>query len=172
VAPAHSWTKAAAIQPAAASAQSGANAPAKSVSGLGYGFFGLGAATFEGDSEGTWHVGGGGEAVFRDGFGVGAELGYLDWLENGGDGLGVLSVNGASHFNGGAAARRWRPFVSGGYTLGFDGGVSENLFNIGGGVDIWLKPRFGLRVELRDHIWSDEGDTVHFWGVRFGVTFR
>jgi hypothetical protein len=39
-------------------------------------------------------------------------------------------------------------------------------------VDIWLKPKVGLRVEFRDHIWSDEGYTVHFWGARFGVTFR
>ena len=157
--------------PAAALAQT-AVAPVKSVGGLGYGFLGLGAASFEGDSVGTWHVGGGGEAVFRDAFGVGAEFGYLSWLEESSDGLGVLSVNGAYHFNGAAGAARWRPFVSGGYTLGFDGDVTENLFNIGGGVDYWLKPRVGLRIEFRDHVWAEDGETVHFWGVRFGVTFR
>jgi len=158
--------------PAAALAQSGGGAPVKPVSGLGYGFFGIGAASWDGASEGTWHVGGGGEAIFRDAFGVGAEMGYLGWLEEGGDGLGVLSVNGAYHFGGGANARRWRPFVTGGYTLGFDGDVTENLFNIGGGVDFWMKPRVGLRLEFRDHIWSEDGDAVHFWGVRVGVTFR
>ncbi|MBS1117398.1 MAG: hypothetical protein H6Q87_1782 [candidate division NC10 bacterium] len=158
--------------PAVALAQSGGSAPAKPVSGLGYGFFGVGAATWEGESEGTWHVGGGGEALFRDAFGVGAEMGYLSWLEEGSDGLGVLSVNGSYHFNGGTSARRWRPFLTGGYTLGFDGEMSENLFNVGGGVDVWMKPRVGLRLEFRDHIWSEEGDTIHFWGFRIGVTFR
>lgn len=28
------------------------------------------------------------------------------------------------------------------------------------------------RVELRDHIWHEDNDTLQFWGVRFGVTFR
>ncbi len=158
--------------PAAALAQSGGSAPAKPVSGLGYGFAGVGAATWDGESEGTWHVGGGGEALFRDAFGVGAEMGYLSWLEEGSDGLGVLSVNGSYHFNGGSSTRRWRPFLTGGYTLGFDGETSENLFNVGGGVDYWVKPRVGLRLEFRDHVWSDGGETVHFWGARVGVTFR
>ena len=158
--------------PAAALAQSGGSAPAKPVSGLGYGFFGVGAATWEGESEGTWHVGGGGEALFRDAFGVGAEMGYLSWLEEGSDGLGVLSVNGSYHFNGGTSARRWRPFLTGGYTLGFDGETSENLFNLGGGVDFWMKPRVGLRLEFRDHVWMESDETIHFWGFRIGVTFR
>jgi hypothetical protein len=158
--------------PAAALAQSGGGTPVKPVSGLGYGFFGIGAATWEGDSEGTWHVGGGGEALFRDAFGVGAEIGYLSSLEEGSDGLGVLSVNGAYHFNGGAAARRWRPFVTGGYTLGFDGSTSENLFNVGGGVDVWMKSKVGLRLEFRNHIWMEDGETTHFWAFRVGITFR
>ena len=157
--------------PAAALAQSGGGAPVKPVSGLGYGFVGLGAATSEGESQGTWHVGGGGEVLFRDAFGVGAEIGYLTLMEAAeSDGFGVLSVNGSYHFNGGASARRWRPFLTGGYTLGFDGGSSESFFNVGGGVDFWMKPGVGLRLEFRDHIWTQED--VHLWGVRIGVTFR
>jgi hypothetical protein len=35
-----------------------------------------------------------------------------------------------------------------------------------------MKPKVGLRLEFRDHVWSEDGDAVHFWGVRFGVTFR
>lgn len=81
----------------------------------------------------------------------------------------MLSVNGAYHFNN---AGRWRPFVTGGYTFGFDGEVTENLFNIGGGVDYWIRPKVGLRIEFRDHVWSGDGDAVHLWGVRCGVTFR
>jgi hypothetical protein len=64
-----------------------------------------------------------------------------------------------------------RPFVTGGYTLGFRDG-HENLFNVGGGVDFWLKPKVGLRVEFRDHIWIEDNDTLQFLGVRVGVMFR
>jgi hypothetical protein len=157
--------------PAAALAQSGAGAPVKPVSGLGYGFIGFGAATGGGESSATYHLGGGGEAVFRDAFGVGAEIGYLNSFEEGSEGIGVLSINGTYHFGGGPTAAKARPFVTGGYTLGFRDG-SESLFNLGGGVDYWFKPKVGLRVEFRDHIWASGGETVQFWGVRFGVTFR
>ena len=159
--------------PAAALAQAGGNAPARAVGGLGYGFVGLGAVTSSGESMGTWHVGGGGEAVIRDAIGIGAEIGYLNGLEEPDEsGLGVFSLNGSYHFNGGEASRRFRPFLTAGYTLGFAADGHENLFNIGGGVDYWLKPKVGLRVEFRDHVWSGDEDTLHFWSVRFGVTFR
>jgi hypothetical protein len=157
--------------PAAALAQSGSSAPVKTVSGLGYGFFGVGAAVGDGDSTGTWHVGGGGEAIFADALGIGAEIGYLNSFEENSDGIGVFSVNGAYHFGGGSSSAKVRPFVTGGYTLGFRDGHA-NLFNVGGGVDFWLKPRVGLRVEFRDHIWTEDNDTVQFLGVRVGVTFR
>jgi hypothetical protein len=153
-------------------AQSGAAVPARPVSGLGYGFGGVGAATFEGNSTGTWHVGGGGEAIFRDAVGVGAEIGYLGLFEES-EGVGIFSVNGTYHFNGGRApARRVRPFVTGGYSLGFEGDDHVNLVNVGGGLDYWLKPKIGLRIEVRDHVWSEGGETLQLWGVRVGVTLR
>jgi hypothetical protein len=158
--------------PAAVFAQSGGTAPARSVGGLGYGFAGFGGAAGEGESTSTWHVGGGGEAIFGDAVGVGAEIGYLNSFEDSAEGIGVFSANGSYHFNGGAATRRLRPFVTGGYTLGFASDGHQNLFNVGGGVDYWLKPKVGLRIEFRDHIWHEENDTLHFWGVRAGVTFR
>jgi len=157
--------------PAAAIAQSGGSTPAKPVSGLGYGFAGVGAAIGDGDSTGTWHVGGGGEAIFAGAIGVGAEIGYLNSFEEDSEGIGVFSVNGSYHFGGGSPSRKVRPFVTGGYTLGFQDGHA-NLFNVGGGVDFWLKPKVGLRVEFRDHIWTRDNDTVQFLGVRAGVTFR
>lgn len=157
--------------PTAAFAQPGGTARAKSTSGLGYGFVGFGAATGGGDSTATYHLGGGGEAIFADAVGVGAEIGYLNFFEENSEGIGVFSVNGTYHFGGGNTAAKARPFVTGGYTLGFRDG-SESLFNVGGGVDYWFKPKVGLRIEFRDHIWTSGGETVQFWGVRFGVTFR
>ena len=157
--------------PVTAFAQSGASGPANASSGLGYVFAGFGAATCCGESTATYQVGGGGEAIFADAVGVGAEIGYLNSFEQGSEGIGVLSVNGTYHFGGGQPARKARPFVTGGYTLGFRDGHA-NLFNLGGGVDYWLKPKVGLRIEFRDHIWTSGGDTTQFWGVRAGVTFR
>jgi hypothetical protein len=155
--------------PTAALAQAGGSTPVKSVSGLGYAFGGFGAATGDGESTGTYHLGGGGEAVFADAVGVGAEIGYLNAFEEGSEGFGVFSVNGTYHFGGGQPRPKLRPFVTGGYTLAFRDGHG-NLFNLGGGVDYWLGRRAALRVELRDHIWSAED--VHVWEVRVGVTFR
>ena len=157
--------------PAAAPAQSGGGAPAKPISGLGYGFGGVGAAIGEGDSTGTWHLGGGGDAIFADAVGIGAEIGYLNSFEEDSEGVGVFSVNGSYHFGGGSPSGKVRPFVTGGYTLGFRDGHA-NLFNVGGGVNFWLKPKVGLRVEFRDHIWVEDNDTLQFLGVRVGVTFR
>lgn len=84
----------------------------------------------------------------------------------------MLSINGTYRCGGGNASAKVRPFLTGGYTLGWSGGDSESLFNVGGGVDDWLKPKVGLRVEFRAHVWTSEGDTTQFWGVTFGVTFR
>ena len=155
----------------AAFAQPAGGSPARAVGGLGYGFVGFGAAVGEGDSTATYHLGGGGEVVFRDAIGIGAEIGYLNSFEEDSEGVGVLSINGAYHFGRASASGKVRPFITGGYTLGFNDGTA-NLFNVGGGVDFWLKPKVGLRAEFRDHIWMDGDDTVQFMGVRVGVTFR
>lgn len=149
--------------PAMALAQSAAPSPAKTVSGLVYGFGAIGA--WEGKA--TLHFGGGGETLIADAVGIGAEIGYLTFFEAIGDGIGVLSFDGAYHFYPHQPSRKARPFVTGGYTLGFREG-SESMWNFGGGVDYWLKPTFGLRVEFRDHVWTSE----HIWGVRVGVIFR
>ncbi len=61
--------------------------------------------------------------------------------------------------------------MTGGYTLGFREG-HENMWNAGGGIDYWFKPKLGLRIEFRDHVWSGGGETTQFWGVRVGVTIR
>ena len=147
-------------QPAAASTPRGPY-------GIGYVFGGFGAVTDGNDSEATLHVGGGGEAVFWDSLGVGAEIGFLGPVESIGDGVGVFSVNGSYHFlpNKG---RTLRPFATGGYTLGFRDGT-ESLFNFGGGFHYWLTPKFGLRVEFRDHVLPEEG--VHLWGGRVGIVW-
>lgn len=156
-----------ALVPGAALAQPPATPSDRISTGIGYVFGGVGSV--EGLS--TFHVGGGGEALVKDAFGIGAEIGYLMPTDAASDGIGMLSLNAAYHFLPGRPVRRVRPFVSGGYTLGFRGGHA-NLFNVGGGVDVWLKRRVGLRLEVRDHVYTPGNHSAHFWGARFGITFR
>lgn len=159
-----------AVMPAAAGAQSAAPASGRTWSGLGYIFGGIGAVTGGGSSDATLHVGGGFEATAWDALGIGAEIGYLAPFESLADGIGIFSVNAAYHFFARQPSHRARPFVTGGYTLGFRSG-SENLWNVGGGVDYWFRSKTGLRIEFRDHVWTGEG-TEQFWGVRIGLIIR
>jgi len=42
-----------------------------------------------------------------------------------------------------------------------------------GGLPLPRRPHHNqLLVEFRDHIHTEQSFTTHFWGVRFGVTFR
>lgn len=155
------------LTPALALAQRPAPEPVRAASGIGYAFAGFGGV----EGESTFHLGGGGEAIFADAFGVGSEIGYLAPTSSGGDGIGAFSINGTYHAFPRQPARRIRPFITGGYTLGFREGHA-NLWNFGGGVDFWLKPRGGLRLEFRDHVYSAGGEGIHLWGFRVGVLFR
>ena len=117
----------------------------------------------------TLHIAGGGEGVFKNGAGLGAEVGYVFPFEAPGDGLGVFSINGSYHFlkSGGKTV----PFITGGYSGFFRNGYVNGV-NFGAGVNYWFKPRTGLRLEFRDNIAAFDSEAVHFLNVRIGVTFR
>jgi len=119
------------------------------------------------------HVGGGGEANLTKRFGLGGEIGVLAPLTNpNAITTGLLSVNPTYHFLATGSQEKADPFVTGGLSIPFGRGAGAAL-NYGGGMNYWLKPRFGLRVEFRDHLWSPEaGETIHFLDVRFGIVFR
>ncbi len=126
----------------------------------------------------TLHLAGGGEILFK-GLGPAFELGYLGPTEGLSEGLGVFCLNGVYHVPVGGRSRRLSPFVTGGYSLFFRGG-SLNLWNVGGGVDVWFGARIGLRVDVRDHVRSTKyyspfygsSHTWHYWNVRTGIVFR
>lgn len=136
----------------------------------GYIFFAPGGATCCGYTGMTLHAGVGGEGILGKGIGLGAELGALGVRENFSDSvIGVFSPNGYYHF----VHRKETtldPFVTGGYTLVFRNGHA-NLFNFGGGVNYWFTSRLGLRMEFRDHVWSEDNANLHYWGFRFGLLF-
>jgi len=118
------------------------------------------------------HVGGGGEGRITDRFALGGEIGVLAPVTNQyAMTTGLASVTPAFHFVHRDSRRKFDPFVGGGVSLLFASGGSGGIaVHYGGGMNYWLRRRFGLRFEFRDHVWSPEaGETVHLLDFRFGV---
>ncbi|HST20247.1 MAG TPA: outer membrane beta-barrel protein [Blastocatellia bacterium] len=130
-----------------------------------YGFGGIGGGS-DFNSDAVIHVGGGGEGYFGNGVGIGAEIGYLASTRNTGNGIALASVNGSYHFNRSGKAR---PFLTGGASIA-GAGFTAGGGNFGGGVNYWMNNRFGLRFEVRDHIFSS--DTTHTVVFRVGFSFH
>ena len=126
------------------------------------------------------HFGGGGEYVMENGIGVGADAGAIGLLFGGT--TGTLSLNGSYHFR---HQRLVDPFVTAGYSLFFDRTAmsfifpspevhQENLslFNFGGGTNLWFSRHVGAKIELRDHVHSGSGSTVHYAEFMLGLGFH
>ncbi len=141
--------------------------------GQGYAFFAPGAATtFSCGSctSGTLHVGGGGEATFYKGLGIGAELGYLVPMEEMSSGIGLASINGVYIFRS-RGRSKLEPFLTAGGSVGFVSGGAFGAINFGGGIQYWLRKRIGLRIEFRDHV-PPQSYSSHLFEGRIGIAFR
>jgi hypothetical protein len=135
----------------------------------GYAFVAPGGLSGAGFTNGTLHVGGGVEHVVTRGIGIGAELGAVGSWRNYHTAIGIFSLNGSYHFN--ARGSKFDPFVTGGYSLGFRNGTL-NFGNFGGGLNYWFGDHLGFRAEVRNHMHvSDRVPNLHYWGVRFGLSF-
>jgi hypothetical protein len=147
-----------------------AAARAAGAQALGYGIAGpAGFTGFFGSSGALIHAAGGGELLAGGRLGGGGEFGVL---AGSGGGLVVTSLNGVYHGYRITDEEKVQPFLTGGYTHMSSGEGSFNAWNVGGGVDVWVKPHVGLRVEYRDHIRPDDRGAVHYWTIRAGVVFR
>lgn len=135
----------------------------------GYAVLGPGKASGRGGAT-LLHVGGGGELLTNVGAGIGAEGGFLFPPEHPDDGLGSGSLNGYYHLLD-RGHSRWDPYVTGGYT-GLFRSAYFNAGNYGGGVNYWVSPNTGVKLEFRDHVASVFGRTRHYWAFRFGINFR
>lgn len=128
-------------------------------------------------------AGGGAERWVGNGVSVGGEVGVVTFpsverrsgccVDSAEAGSSVLfSANASRHFGGSDREMRWRPFATGG--LSFVPGALA-LFNAGGGVDRWVSPHIGLRLEVRDQFFVG-GDPVRpgsiLLGFRAGLVFR
>jgi len=118
------------------------------------------------------HVGGGGEGRLTERFALGGEIGVLKPVTNQyAITTGLASVTPAFHFISRESKRKFDPFVDGGFSLlaGRGGAVA---IHYGGGMNYWVRRRFGLRFEFRHHIFSTEaGESVHLVGFRVGIVF-
>ena len=56
----------------------------------------------------------------------------------------MFAANASYHF--GAPSGRIAPFATGGYAYGIN---SNHGFDLGGGVNYWIRPKVGLRFEIR-----------------------
>jgi len=141
---------------------------------LGYGIAGPAGYTgfFGSSSTPMLHAAGGGELLAGGRIGGGGEFGLI---ANSDGGVFVTSANAVFHFTPSLATpirSRISPFASGGYTRITGGEGGFDAWNLGAGADLWLKPRVGLRIELRDHIRPDGRGGVQYWAFRAGVVFR
>ena len=130
-----------------------------------------GAGGFTEVSEGAFHVGGGVQAVGRQGLGMLAEIGYVSFFSHPGEGIGLFTANAIYAFGRPQVERRARPFITGGYALAFQSG-SVNLWNAGAGVDWSLGRRSAVRTEVRTHFDVATGEIAQFWQVRAGFVWR
>jgi hypothetical protein len=136
--------------------------PLYSQSSYGYAFAGPGHETDRGS---YFHGGIGGDFMINRYAGAGGEVGGILGRAFGPN-LAVLSGNGSLHLP--VSGSKFDPFATAGLTMVAAGGA-DLLFNFGFGANWWFRPRLGLRVEFRDHVWRDD---THLWEFRFGVSFR
>lgn len=116
----------------------------------------------------TFHLGGGADFPIYIGLGASAEIGALGAS---GGAFAQADVNGSYRFTGLGRSRKLVPFVTGGYTRAGGREWGENWFNVGGGLDYWLRPRKALRLEVRDHLDPQHERAVHYLESRIGLVW-
>ena len=82
--------------------------------------------------------------------------------------LGLGSANLSYHFLRSTPTERIKPFLTGGYSTTFRAGIQSGA-NVGGGIDVVLKPRVSLRLEFREYLSRLRVDHV---GPRVGIAFH
>ncbi|MGJ5815191.1 hypothetical protein [Paludibaculum fermentans] len=145
-------------------------AAAQRYNGHGYFYYGVDAPS-NGNLAQMMSTGIGGEAFVWKGLAAGVELGYLFPRTEPGIGVGLFGLSGAWHFVNRDNPRKFIPFVTAGYTLGFRQGVA-NLYHFGGGATYWFSRRAGLRTELRLYEYAGAYQQHFDTSVRFGIQIR
>ena len=129
-------------------------------------FFAPGVSTR--GSYSTLLMGVGGEGRIAGGpVAASVDVGWLAPSGSLGGGIGTLAPGAGYYFGHG----RTRPFVNGGYTLFFREGAANGFF-FGGGINHWMRERWGLGFEVRDEVFGVRYRDQHFVQFRFNVLLR
>jgi hypothetical protein len=135
----------------------------------GYLFLAPGVASGGGDSNAVVVGGAGGEGVFPGGLGLDAELGGLKIRGGPDSGFGLASIGGSFHIP--RLSSAVDPFIAAGYSALFDIGNATSFAHVGGGVNWWLAPRVGVKLEFRDYARGGNGIS-NIATFRFGFAFH
>ena len=132
-------------------------------------FIAPGGLSVPGDTTRSYQVGGGIERLLERGFGASGDIAaVLPGTGSISNTSGLASIDLNYHFKG----VRTEPFVAAGYSLLFRD-FTANMFNFGGGINYWITPETGLRLEFRDSVGSPlNGPRVQYWAFRIGFNFR
>jgi hypothetical protein len=145
-------------------------------------FAGLGAYHCCDGSAAAWDAGGGLDVTVGRHISLGGTIGWIGPLGEGlitqtGPASAVtyefatsllLAFTARVHV---ARAGRVRPFVAVGIGEAIRSGSGLGGYEIGGGIDLWVRERRGIRIELRDHLLGEFGGT-HLVVVRAGPLLR
>src|SRR5688572_19191294 len=116
------------------------------------------------------------ERLFGPGVGFGLDFQGFGAVSESSSSYGgiVFTANGTYHLRNVVYSGKIVPFGTAGYSglavcSSECGGISG--FNFGGGVTYWFKPNRGLRVEFRDHVYSEYSSSWKNWEFRAGFSF-
>lgn len=121
----------------------------------------------------------GAEGLVSSGIGLGAEAGAIRQVSPGWHGvLTYVSTNVYYHLI--QTGDQTDPFVTVGYTSLFRGAHHEagqdpgqaNLINFGGGLNYWMRPNLGAKIEFRDNLHPKRGPNPNYWSFRIGIIVR
>lgn len=104
------------------------------------------------------------ERLVYKGLGLGGEFEGF----GGPDARAIVSANGSYHFRQ-SASQKLAPFVAAGVSgVGACGDACGGVaaLNFGGGINYWLRPNRGLRLEVRDFVFDE-----HKFEMRIGFAF-
>jgi hypothetical protein len=128
----------------------------------GYLFAGVGSESGA-YGRGFTYVGAGAEGRFLRVLGAGGEIGLIARDRS----FVMAASNVSAHL---PVHTKVDPFVTAGWGIGTNASSAYDFLNVGGGLNVWVRPRLGIRLEVRDFLWR--GESRHLVGFRAGIVFR
>jgi hypothetical protein len=142
-------------------------AAAQTPNAAGHGYLVIGPVTTR---SGTYtHIAVGGDSPVFKGITAGVEFGTVfHWSGFYNTAFALGSANVSYHFSSTALGRKTDPFITAGYSIFIRAGT-ENGANAGGGINVWVNEKVGVRLEFRGYAGHVRAQS---FGPRIGIAFR